>query len=143
MMPAMAVPWPFGSVVPSEPSRIETPATSWPARSGCEASTPVSRTATIALPAGADGAEGLVPADQRQRPLVRVLGVGRGRARVAGRVCVDAHDARVGEERRDGRGGGGRRDADRLEAEDGDRVPRRCAGGREGGGLLTRRWSRR
>ena len=41
----------------------------------------------------ADGAEGLVPPDQRQRPLVGVLGVGRGRARVAGRVCIDPHDA--------------------------------------------------
>ena len=34
MMPAIQVPWPLGSVVPAEPSSIEVPATSWPARSG-------------------------------------------------------------------------------------------------------------
>ncbi len=52
MMPAISVPWPFGSVFGSEPSIIDAPATSWPARSGLEASTPVSRRATTALPEG-------------------------------------------------------------------------------------------
>ena len=52
MIPAMAVPWPFGSVVPAEASRKLVPGTSWPARSGCEPSTPVSRSATTALPLG-------------------------------------------------------------------------------------------
>ena len=50
MMPAIAVPWPFGSLVASAPATKLVPPTSWPARSGCPASTPVSRTATTAEP---------------------------------------------------------------------------------------------
>ncbi len=49
-MPAMAVPCPFGSVPPSPAPTIEVPATTFPFRSGCEASTPVSRIATVADP---------------------------------------------------------------------------------------------
>ena len=52
-MPAIAVPWPFASVSPSpDPVMTFVPGTTLPARSGCEASTPVSRSATVALPAG-------------------------------------------------------------------------------------------
>src|SRR3954471_19413160 len=52
-IPAIAVPWPFGSVPPSpEPLTKSVPANTFPARSGCEASTPVSRIATTELPAG-------------------------------------------------------------------------------------------
>src|SRR5438045_4073161 len=44
-MPAIWVPWPFASVSPSpEPVKTFVPATTFPARSGCEASTPVSST---------------------------------------------------------------------------------------------------
>ncbi len=50
MIPASAVPWPFGSLVPAEPSRTDVPVTSAPPRSGCEASTPVSSSATTAVP---------------------------------------------------------------------------------------------
>ena len=52
MMPAMAVPWPLGSTFGFEPSRMPAPGTSLPARSGLDASTPVSRRATTALPDG-------------------------------------------------------------------------------------------
>ena len=52
-MPAIAVPWPFGSVSRMPPTS-DVPPTSLPARSGCEASTPVSRTATVAEPATAE-----------------------------------------------------------------------------------------
>jgi len=33
-MPAIAVPWPFGSVMPAEPSRMLVPISSCPSRSG-------------------------------------------------------------------------------------------------------------
>ena len=58
-----------------------------PARSGCEASTPVSRIATVARPGRLDRPVDLVPADLRQRPLVGVLRVVRGclRCRAGGR----------------------------------------------------------
>jgi hypothetical protein len=49
-MPASQVPWPLGSTMPFEPSIIEMPGTTTPARSGCCASTPVSRIATFAVP---------------------------------------------------------------------------------------------
>jgi hypothetical protein len=39
-------------VVPSEPSRIETPEMTLPVRSGCLPSTPVSRMATVVIPVG-------------------------------------------------------------------------------------------
>ena len=53
-MPAIAVPWPLGSAVPFAPgSSIDAPGTMLPARSGCEASTPVSSSATVADPPGA------------------------------------------------------------------------------------------
>ena len=52
MIPASHVPWPEGSVIPLEPSRIDVPGTTLPARSGCKASTPVSRSATLAVPVG-------------------------------------------------------------------------------------------
>ncbi len=52
MIPAIAVPWPFGSLRPSDPSRIDVPATSCPARSAWPPSTPVSRTATTDEPCG-------------------------------------------------------------------------------------------
>jgi hypothetical protein len=52
-MPAICVPWPFGSLSPSpEPVRMFVPATTLPTRSGCEASTPVSSTATVAFALG-------------------------------------------------------------------------------------------
>src|SRR4051794_30828415 len=52
-MPAISVPCPFGSLVPSpEPSTMSVPGTTAPCRSGCDASTPVSRTATVALEPG-------------------------------------------------------------------------------------------
>src|SRR6266550_5101376 len=52
-MPAISVPCPFGSVLPSPvPSTMSVPATTTFCRSGCEASTPVSRTATVALEPG-------------------------------------------------------------------------------------------
>src|SRR3954454_1809435 len=96
-MPAIAVPWPFESTSHAEPSTKEAPETTFAVRSGCDRSTPVSRTATTAEPerragrgggggrappgggggggktrgAGRrDGAIGLVPADLRERPLV-------------------------------------------------------------------------
>src|SRR4051795_10367156 len=52
-MPAISVPCPFGSLVPSpDPSTMSDPGTTTPCRSGCDASTPVSRTATVALEPG-------------------------------------------------------------------------------------------
>src|SRR3954447_17611064 len=52
-MPAISVPWPLGSVVPSaNGSRTEVPGSTLPARSSWEELTPVSRIATVALPAG-------------------------------------------------------------------------------------------
>jgi hypothetical protein len=41
-----------GSVVPAEPAMIDVPATILPLRSGCDASTPVSRIATVTCPRG-------------------------------------------------------------------------------------------
>ena len=46
-IPATLVPWPLGSVKPSDPSRMDVPATMFPLKSGCVASIPVSRTATM------------------------------------------------------------------------------------------------
>src|SRR5215210_3059270 len=51
-MPASAVPWPFGSLFQAEPATNELPVTMFESRSGWDASTPVSRTATTAEPAG-------------------------------------------------------------------------------------------
>src|SRR3954471_3718036 len=52
-IPAISVPCPFGSLVPSpEPSTMSVPGTTAPCRSDCDASTPVSRTATVALEPG-------------------------------------------------------------------------------------------
>jgi hypothetical protein len=51
-MPAIAVPWPFVSLDQLEPTTKELPKTMLSSRSGCDASTPVSRTATTAVPAG-------------------------------------------------------------------------------------------
>ena len=65
------------------------PATTLPARSGCDASTPVSRTATVARAGRGDGAVDVVPADLRQRPLVGVVGVVRARLGGAGAVGLD------------------------------------------------------
>jgi len=49
----MAVPWPFGSVSPSpEFVMMFLPGTTTPARSGCDASMPVSSTATVAVEEG-------------------------------------------------------------------------------------------
>ena len=50
-MPAIQVPCPFASVQPFEPSRTLYPGRTTPSRSGCEASTPVSRIATVDEPA--------------------------------------------------------------------------------------------
>src|SRR5438034_1360356 len=49
-MPAMAVPWPLASLSQAEPSTNDAPATTLPARSEWELSTPVSRTATTEVP---------------------------------------------------------------------------------------------
>src|SRR4051812_20950671 len=52
-IPAISLPCPFGSLVPSpDPSTMSDPGTTTPCRSGCDASTPVSRTATVALEPG-------------------------------------------------------------------------------------------
>jgi hypothetical protein len=51
-MPARAVPCPFESAFHAVPGTSDVPATTFPSRSGWEASTPVSRIATVALPAG-------------------------------------------------------------------------------------------
>ena len=51
-VPAISVPWPFGSLSPIELSRIEVPGTTFALRSACEPSTPVSSTATVAEAAG-------------------------------------------------------------------------------------------
>ncbi len=48
-IPASDVPWPFGSVFGSPPVKL-TPVVTRPARSGCAALMPVSRTAIVALP---------------------------------------------------------------------------------------------
>ncbi len=48
-MPASCVPWPCGSVFGSPPVKLTPPMTR-PARSGCAALMPVSRTAMVALP---------------------------------------------------------------------------------------------
>src|SRR5947209_7804051 len=47
-IPARAVPWPLGSLLGSVPISL-MPAAMRPARSGCDASTPVSRTAIFAV----------------------------------------------------------------------------------------------
>src|SRR3989441_373009 len=49
-IPARAVPCPFGSTVGTPPRKKLLPARPRPARSGCKASIPVSRTAIIAVP---------------------------------------------------------------------------------------------
>ena len=93
MMPAMAVPWPLGSVVAV--GAVED-ASAGDELAGevrdASASTPVSRTATTAVPRRVDRAVDVVPADPRQRPLVVVAGSSgwprpraRGRARRGGR----------------------------------------------------------
>ena len=46
-MPASQVPWPFSSVIPFEASKMEYPGTMTVFKSGCVASTPVSRIATF------------------------------------------------------------------------------------------------
>src|SRR5207302_4811102 len=51
-MPARAVPWPLASAAGFEPANADQPAPTRPARSGCDPSTPVSRTAMVAEPAG-------------------------------------------------------------------------------------------
>ena len=91
MIPAMAVPWPLGSVVRVGAGEDATcrrragrrgPA--WPA------STPVSRTATTADARRVDRAVDVVPADPRQRPLVVVARVVRGRLGRADALALDA-----------------------------------------------------
>ncbi len=104
--------------------RSEVPATMWPSRSGCEASTPVSRTATTAEPAGVDGAVGLVPADLRQGPLVRIAGVVRGASTARLRSSSTERHGRIVAQGRDRRVGC----VNRVDAKDGDRVGRRRAG---------------
>ena len=123
-MPAIAVPWPFGSDVEAEPTS-DVPPTSLPARSGCEASTPVSRTATVAEPAIGRAID-RIPADLRQGPLRGVAGVGRIGLGRAAAVRLHARDARIRVERGDG---GGTR-VHGLHAKGGDRV----GGGRTGRG---------
>ena len=71
------------------------PGTTFPSRSGCEPSMPVSRTATLADPLTLDLTEDVVPADLRQRPLVAVRGVVRRAACLACAVGLDARHARV------------------------------------------------
>src|SRR4051794_10069334 len=52
-IPAISVPCPFGSLVPSpEPSTMSVAGTTAPCRSDCDASAPVARTATVALEPG-------------------------------------------------------------------------------------------
>ena len=94
-MPAIAVPWPFGSVNPFEPSRIDVPATTLPSRSGCDPSTPVSRIATRAEPLGSTRTEDVVPADLGQGPLVAVGRVARLGVDLARPVGLDARDGRI------------------------------------------------
>ena len=126
-MPAMAVPWPFGSLFQAEPSTNDAPPTMFAVEVGMQTSTPVSRTATTEEPVGETRAVGLVPADLRQRPLVPYevsSGVAFGGAAP---VELDGRDASV----RAQRIGSGVRGLDRVHPEGGDRVDVARAGVRE------------
>ena len=85
---------------------MQVPATSWPARSGCEASTPVSRSATTALPDGVDGAVDAGPSRSSAATTGRRTGVvGRGLGGPDA-VELDAADVAVGAQVGDDGGAG-------------------------------------
>src|SRR5258708_6175743 len=97
-MPAICVPWPFGSLSPSpEPVMAFVPATTLPARSGCDASTPVSSTATVAAPGCVGPGGGAGAAIALDAPAVGVC-LQRGDGRL---LAPLRHVDRVHEERRD------------------------------------------
>ena len=100
-MPAIQVPWPFGSVSGSAPGRADQPG-----------STDAVEVGVRGIHAGVEDGDGrgagdgdraveLLPADVGQRPLIGIGGVGRGSFDVSNAIGLDAEHAGGGAKRRE------------------------------------------